>query len=401
MGKAVKEKLNAYLNRGRVGKIGSVFSLLGFVFSLAMVLPPPASAHERWFVEDANGYRLDFGLLFSWQVGIALVFGGLITVGALVADRQYRVWRRNVRPSQENVLVGITEQRLRRVYSYLPLLLAIHTAVPLLVNGFQLQLFAPNLKMEPNLLSGLMALAEVMIALALVYGVFTEFAALGLVVLYGLSFVLSPLIHIPALLLPEHCDLVGIALFLFIMGRGPFSADALLGRRAHPDPRLVTYALPILRWSVGLSIIILAFSEKLLNPVLAQAFLTQKINFNLGSSFGISNDLFIFFAGIGEFTFGCLLISGALPRVIIISLWIPFNLTLPYLGWVELAGHLPIYAVMLILLIVGPSSRRVARRSALILAQEAGVLEREVEAERLNESMAVSSPVAETKVESR
>ncbi len=372
------------------GKILTVFISLVFVFLILIALPSPALAHERWFVENPNSYQLDFNLIFSWQVGFTLLFGGSVTLAAWFLAQRYRIWHRNrnPNPNQENVLAGISEKRLRRVYSYLPLLLAVHTAVPLLVNGFQLQLFAPNLKMEPNLLSGLVSLAEVMIALALVYGVFTEYAAVGLVVLYGLSFILSPFLHIPAILLPEQCHYIGIALFLFIMGRGPFSADALLGRRAHPDPRLVTFALPILRWSVGLSIIILAFTEKLLNPLLGQAFLGQKINFNLGSSLGFTNELFIFIAGIIEFTFGCLLISGAFPRLIIISLWIPFNLTLPYLGWIELAGHLPIYAVMLILLIVGPGSRRLARRSALILAQEAGVLDREEGAEKVNVSTA-------------
>ncbi len=366
--------------------------LVGLAFGLTTVVvwPQSASAHERWFVDNPNNYSLDFGLLFSWQVLSAVLIGATVTMLAALLDRRYRTWKRARNPKLENVLVGISEVRLRRVYSYLPLLLAIHTAVPLLVSGFQLQLFAPNLKMEPNLLSGMVALAEVMIALALVYGVFTEYAAFGLIVLYFSGFVLSPLIHIPALLLPEHCQFVGIALFLIIMRRGPFSADALLGRRAHPDPRLVAYAVPILRWSVGLSIIILAFSEKLLNPTLAQAFLTQKINFNLGSGLGISNDLFIFFAGVGEFVFGCLLISGALPRLVIIGLWIPFNLTLPYLGWTELAGHLPIYAVMLILLLIGPSSRRVARRNALILAQEAGVLEREAVTTHLSPDFALA-----------
>ncbi len=373
-------------------KFGNISIGLALVLTVVLVWPQSAWAHERWFVDKPNSYLVDFGLLFSWQVLSAVAIGTVVTGLALVLDRRYRTWKRAHNPNLENVLVGISEARLRRVYSYLPLLLAVHTAIPLLVSGFQLQLFAPNLKMEPNLLSGLVALAEVMIALALVYGVFTEYAAAGLIVLYFLGFVLSPFIHIPALLLPEHCQFVGIALFLIIMGRGPFSADALLGRRAHPDPRLVAYAVPVLRWSVGLSIILLAFSEKLLNPGLAQAFLTQKIDFNLGSGFGISNDLFIFFAGVGEFVFGCLLISGALPRLVIIALWIPFNLTLPYLGWTELAGHLPIYAVMLILLLIGPSSRRVAKRNALILAQEAGVLEREAAAERLSPAIAASHP---------
>jgi len=219
-----------------------------------------------------------------------------------------------------------------------------------------------------------LALAEVLIALALVYGVFTDYAAFGLVGLFIAGLVFGPLVGIPALFLLEHVDFVGIAVFVYIIGRGPFSADALLGRRAHPHPALIPYAIPALRWGVGLSFVFLAFSEKLLNPALADAFLAQKINFNVGAGFGLPNGLFVYGAAIAELTFGLLLISGVLPRLVIVALWIPANLTLPFLGWVELAGHLPIYGVLLTLLIVGSSDQPTIRQSVRILAEEAGVL---------------------------
>ena len=354
-------------------------SPLGLVGLLAVSLiflsqPGTAAAHERWFVDNPDSYPVDFSLLLSWPV-LLVMSAGLLITGLMVAlDRNYRHWRRKLNPALENVLVGLDEKRLRRVYAYLPLLLALHTAVPLLVNGFGLRLFAPNLKMTPSLLSGLFGLAEVLIALALVYGLFTRYAALALIVLYFLGGLLSFFLSIPALLLPEHCYLVGIGLFLYVVGRGPFSADALLGLRFSPNPNFVHLAIPALRWTLGLSIVLLALTEKLLNPALAQAFLIQKIDFNLGSNFGITNASFVYLAGFVELTFGLLLISGALPRLVIFSLWIPFNLTLPYLGWIELAGHLPTYAIMLVLLIVGPGSHRVARKSAELLVQEADQL---------------------------
>jgi uncharacterized membrane protein YphA (DoxX/SURF4 family) len=339
-----------------------------------LVSPENVAAHEKWFVDDPKKYPVDFSLFFSWQVFAAVLIGAVALAVALVIDQRYRVWRRAKNPKLENRLAGIEEKRLRRVYSFLPLLLAIHTAVPLLVSGFQLQLFSPNLKMQQNLLSGVLALAEVLIALALVYGVFTNFAALGLIGLFVAGLVLSPFIGIEALLMLEHANFVGIALFFLIIGRGPFSGDNLLGRQFQPNPNYVQYAIPVLRWSLGISLSVLAFTEKLLNPVLAEAFLQQKINFNLGQAFGINNETFIFMAGIVEFVFGVLLISGAVPRLVIVIAWIPFNLTLPYLGWVELAGHLPIYAVMLILLLVEPTSHRAAKKSAAILAEEAGAI---------------------------
>jgi len=335
-----------------------------------LLAPQPVSAHEKWFVADPNGYSIEWRRLGSWPViGAILIALGAVAV-ALLLDRRYREWQRQRQHAPVYALAGIGEEQLRRVYAFLPLLLAIHTAVPLLVNGFHLALFAPNLAMRTNLLSGILALAEILIALALAYGVFTSYAALGLIGLFIAALALGPFVGIPARFVPEHVDLIGIAVFLAIIGRGPFSGDAVLGRRTHPHPALVNYAIPALRWGVGLSFAILAFTEKLLNPTIAKAFLAQKINFNLGSAFGISDTLFIYGAGVAELTFGLLLISGALPRLVIIGLWVPSNLTLPYLGWVELAGHLPIYAVLLTLLIVGSSDRQATRRTATILAEE-------------------------------
>jgi len=342
----------------------------------------PVSAHERWFVADPNRYTPEWSLLLSGPVLLAIAIAALALVAARVADGAFRRWQNTRRGAAlANRLAGIGEERLQRVYAYLPLLLAVHVAVPLLVSGFQLELFAPNLKMRTNLLSGVLALAEVLIALALVYGVFTDYAALGLVGLWVAALVLGPFVGIPPVLVPEQALYLGFTAFLYIIGRGPFSGDALLGRRAHPNPRLVEYALPALRWGVGLSFVILAFTEKLLRPDLANAFLAQKINFNLGAGFGIPDALFIYGAAIVELTFGVLLIAGTLPRLVIIALWVPSNLTLPYLGWVELVGHLPIYGALLTLLIVGASSRAASRRSALVLAQEAGAIaQREADA---------------------
>jgi len=45
--------------------------------------------------------------------------------------------------------------------------------------------------------------------------------------------------------------------------------------------------------------------------------------------------------------------SGVFVRLLILALWLPFNLTIPLLGWPELVGHLPIYGIMGLLLIWG------------------------------------------------
>ena len=60
--------------------------------------------------------------------------------------------------------------------------------------------------------------------------------------------------------------------------------------------------------------------------------------------------------------FGLLVISGALPQVIVLVAGIPFNATLWFFGANELMGHLPIYGAMLVLLVYGSDPAAAAGR---------------------------------------
>jgi hypothetical protein len=70
---------------------------------------------------------------------------------------------------------------------------------------------------------------------------------------------------------------------------------------------------------------------------------------------------FIRTAGVVEVLFGLLLISGALPQVIILVAGVPFTATLFVFGINELVGHLPVYAAMFAIFVFGchPQLRRV------------------------------------------
>ena len=74
---------------------------------------------------------------------------------------------------------------------------------------------------------------------------------------------------------------------------------------------------------------------------------------------------FVRAAGAIEVLFGLLVISGALPQVIVIVAGIPFNATLWFFGTSELLGHLPIYGTMLVLLVYGSDPKLRPAVSAL------------------------------------
>jgi uncharacterized membrane protein YphA (DoxX/SURF4 family) len=161
----------------------------------------------------------------------------------------------------------------------------------------------------------------------------------------------------------QRVDLLGLALFLLLAGPGRWSADFELGRERDPDEAALGAAIWALRVCVGAALILVALAEKLADPELALHFLdTQSPNFNVLELVGLPvSDLeFVRFAGAVEVLFGLLLISGALPQLVVVAAGIPFNLTLYFFGTDELLGHLPVYGTMLALLVYGshPTYRR-------------------------------------------
>jgi hypothetical protein len=101
---------------------------------------------------------------------------------------------------------------------------------------------------------------------------------------------------------------------------------------------------------------VLAFSEKLLNVQLGELFLDEYPKFNVLGWAGVewfTDARFVYLIGIIETMAGCALIAGFLPRLVILLLWIPFNLGIAFLPPQELIGHLPILAAMYVLLVRG------------------------------------------------
>jgi hypothetical protein len=164
----------------------------------------------------------------------------------------------------------------------------------------------------------------------------------------------------------QRIDLLGAAAFLLFTGAGRWSADWELGRAKEASLVQLGQAVWSLRVMAGVSLIIVAFTEKLAQPDLALKFLADYPQFNVAREIGLNwTDLeFIRVAGGIEVLFGLLLISGALPQVIVLAAGVPFNATLFFFGDVELLGHLPIYGTMLVLLVYGsdPTLRSLTSR---------------------------------------
>jgi uncharacterized membrane protein YphA (DoxX/SURF4 family) len=312
-------------------------------------------AHERWFTPGRFAPYLEHPFAPETLIPVAIALG--TTAVALVIWRARS--RRSVVPGP--VELGVQQQEVSEVLAWMPFVIGIHTAVPLLVAGVQRQLFVPNLTLPFHIVGGALGLAQILIALSFVYGFLTRIAGAALIVTW-----LAGAVLFGPLLLLEQALFLGIAFFLMVTGRGPMAVDMTIRRLQRPLEPLLPYGVPVLRVMTGVSLVVLAFTEKLWNLPLALAFLEQyPFNFMPAIGFpGVDDVLFIRMAGTVELTLGSLLISGAFPRLTILALWLPFNLTLPFLGWRELVGHLPIYGIMALLLIWG--ERRPATERAFI-----------------------------------
>jgi uncharacterized membrane protein YphA (DoxX/SURF4 family) len=160
----------------------------------------------------------------------------------------------------------------------------------------------------------------------------------------------------------QRVDMLGPALFVAIAGPGRWSADHELGRAREPTREQIALAVWALKVAVGVGLIVVAFAEKLVDVDRAVAFLHGQPEFNVLREIGlpIGDREFVRIAGAIEVLFGMLIISGALAQVGVFIIGVPINATLFFYGETELAGHLPIYGTMLVLLVYAsdPELRR-------------------------------------------
>ncbi|MGH2800003.1 MAG: hypothetical protein ACRDM0_20575, partial [Thermoleophilaceae bacterium] len=244
-----------------------------------------------------------------------------------------------------------------------PLTLGLHLGLALVVAAVVGLLFVPSLPVPTDDGFGFAILVvEAMCGLMFVLGLATRAAAillalLGLVAMVPFSF--------ESIL--EQVHVLGIATFLFLVGRGPFSLDRVRGvQPPFKGGEIPAAALTLVRVAMGFGIAYNALTEKLLNPPLVEAFIATHPQFNAARALGVPDAQFGFLAGVIEFVIGAVLVSPYVTRPVAAIGAVIFTGTLFVLGlpeaWSELLGHLPFFGIFF-LLVVAPnaSSWRVRR----------------------------------------
>lgn len=274
-----------------------------------------------------------------------IFLAGCIILTALI----WLIWKK--REKKDLIIgpkeLGATDNSLKLFYGWVPVILGIHVAVALLVNGVQGLLFSSNHRPEGSY-SNWIGLAEIMIALSLFYGGLTRPAA----VLIGFLWILGiDLLGLRPML--ESIQFLGFASFFYLAGRGPYAIDRILFPNLEPTANYTGHALLFLRIGVGLNLIVFGFTEKFANISFASSLLEQHAFLNFST---IPNEIFVLFAGSMEVLAGILIVLGIFLRTIVLITLICINASLTISNWNGLIDYLPTYGALAILLVWEPNN---------------------------------------------
>jgi uncharacterized membrane protein YphA (DoxX/SURF4 family) len=297
-------------------------------------MEPMLLAHVKWFIDDPEQFPLEWDRL----IAPATIGGALLAVTGVLVLR----WL--VQRIDEERITGWIRRSLR---PYLPLLLSLHLGIALTAYALTGRYLAPSLALPEGPWGNALAGLELIVAALIMLGLFTRAAAALLVVSgpLGVAFYgLAPML--------ERIELLGIALYLAIVGRRRLSLDGLR-HGGGESPRMNPPAVGMLRVCAGLAMVVGAFTEKLLAPGVSEAFLRRFPKFNFLEGGGVSDRAFADAVGAVELALGLLLLSGVGTRLAVLAAVVPFNVTLLFFGVAELVGHLPIYGIFLVLLVEG------------------------------------------------
>ncbi len=318
-------------------KLKSIKHMAVAVSSAVTAWPVLVSAHVKWFAQPGAvvpTYKLTDGPV------IAAILLSLFVV--LVAS-----WLEKK--------VSVPEKIQAVFNSWTPYALSIATigfGLALIIFSISGFVFAPNMP-AADTLGKAMLLVQFVAGMMLLFGVYERLA--GWLVLALFSFGIG---YYGPLTMLDAFEMAGVGLFAIIIARPKWKlvkSDFLKPLRSGIEE----YGVPILRIATGFNLLVLGFSEKILNPGLAQNFLMDyQWNFMQMLGFeGFVNYWFVLAAGTTEALFGLVLMLGLVTRITTTVLAVFLITTLVLLGPVELIGHLPHFSIAVVLFVIGAGNK--------------------------------------------
>jgi len=249
-------------------------------------------------------------------------------------------------------LIKTLEGGLRPLESYVPLILRLMVGGFLVLSGLTDKLFSPQASISFSGSISIVSTLQIAAGTLLFLGLLTKIGAVILVALVALSFAQLGVHGL------DQFVLLGVAVVLFFEGGLKHSLDSLTIAKVPAVRKIGTYldaykvySMPMLRITLGISLIWLGLTEKLLAPELTEA---AVIKYSV--PYFPELRLFVFFCGFFEVLLGAHYLLGIFNRLI----------SLIYLGLLgsafflfgEGVNHLHLFAVALAFLIRGAGPYR-------------------------------------------
>ncbi len=290
-----------------------------------LVFSGAVQAHVKWFAPKEQARDLS-----ALDVETLALAGMLLVVGVLLAKLVDRV----------ACQFSLTPQRLFS-HSTRPLRLVYYLIAVYFLGAAMSSVFlTPHIRVSEPLLYGGVA-AQLLIYTFLLLDRCRVICAALIVLLFGVASASDPSFIL------EYPLLLGLAWIILY---------------AKDKPTVPT--LRLIRLLMGVSLVTLAFTEKLNNPAMALALLERHdFNFMASLGFNYSDSLFVYSAGVVELLLGLVLLTGWVTRLAVATLFSFMLATNAYflavgeyqMALVEFIGHLPIFACGILLLFYHPT----------------------------------------------
>ncbi|MEY3784044.1 MAG: hypothetical protein RLZZ230_366 [Candidatus Parcubacteria bacterium] len=298
------------------------------------VIPTLAFAHTRWFAEDdLDSFQTTEPTTLYLSV-CAVIILIIVTVGIWLHQNNH-LRLKFLRPKKAHAF-----ERAASTFTAV-------TGAFFLIAGTHEYLFSPNFTESIGVPEYLIVM-QILIGIMFLVGIFTRTSAIVLGLMWLVSFFYVEWVEVI-----ENIWVLSTAMFIAVMGNDYFSLISFSRPRKYLR-KYRNHALSFLRVGTGSALMILGFSEKILEPEYGINFLSH-YHWNFAHYFGVnmSDYLFTISAGSVEFTLGLVFVLGIMTRLNALVVSIIFTIPLFILGPIELAGHIPHFASVILLLFFG------------------------------------------------
>jgi len=264
------------------------------LIAVFITLPSLAYAHVKWFVDSEEVIKSNHDLTPFYYINSneVLIWSGILLAVVLVAGILDKYIK------EPNKIVEFAHKNDRKITRAVEILLGIFLVC---ITFMWNVVISPDLGINslPTLIT---AILQLFVGVFLIFGVIPRVTSSILLFIYIVFVILAG--WVAGL---ENIISAVLAIYIFLKN----SPDGVY------ISKYKKYAVEIVRVGVAVSLITLAFTEKLIYPELALSFLNEH-NWNFMQMIGMTwftDNLFVLSAGFAEIIFGLIYLFGYLTRI--------------------------------------------------------------------------------------